>query len=85
MTRRRLSHAVASGADASVEKDLQFTADIFPLGIGRYMQHVRSTDQFFADAANGTLPAFTSWTRTSTPIPRRTRRTSRKARASRPR
>jgi len=41
-----------------VRKDLQFTADVFPLGIGRYMQHVHSTDQFFADAADGTLPAF---------------------------
>src|ERR1039457_5519171 len=40
------------------QRDLQFTADIFPLGIGRYMQHVRSNDQFFAAADNGTLPAF---------------------------
>ena len=39
-------------------KDLQFTADIFPTGIGRYMRHVHSTDEFFADADNGTLPAF---------------------------
>jgi len=42
----------------SVQKDMQFTADLFPLGIGRYMQHVHGTDQFFADAAAGTLPAF---------------------------
>jgi phospholipase C len=41
-----------------VQKDLQFTADVFPLGIGRYMQHVRSTDQFFKDADNGRLPGF---------------------------
>jgi phospholipase C len=41
-----------------VQKDIQFTADVFPLGIGRYMQHVRSIDQFFADAADGNLPAF---------------------------
>jgi phospholipase C len=41
-----------------VQKDLQFTADVFPVGIGRYMRHVRSTDQFFEDADNGTLPAF---------------------------
>jgi phospholipase C len=41
-----------------VEKDLKFTADVFPLGIGRYMQHVHGTDQFFADAADGTLPGF---------------------------
>jgi phospholipase C len=60
MARRRLMSlgrsfpAVARG----VQKDLQFTADVFPLGIGRYMQHLRSTQDFFADADNGTLPAF---------------------------
>ena len=57
MTKRRLGRALPS-ANANVEKDLKFTADIFPLGIGRYMQHIRSMDQFFADAANGALPAF---------------------------
>jgi phospholipase C len=57
MAKRRLGRALP-GANASVEKDLKFTADIFPLGIGRYMQHIRSMDQFFADAANGMLPAF---------------------------
>ena len=41
-----------------MQKDIQFTADVFPLGIGRYMQHVRGIDQFFTDAADGTLPAF---------------------------
>ena len=41
-----------------MQKDLQFTADVYPLGIARYMLHVRSNDQFFADADNGTLPAF---------------------------
>ena len=60
MARRRLMSlgrsfpAVAKG----VQKDLQFTADVFPLGIGRYMQHIRTSDQFFADADNGMLPAF---------------------------
>jgi len=60
MVRRRLlslGRAVGS-VTQGVQKDLQFTADVFPLGIGRYMQHVRSTGQFFADADNGTLPAF---------------------------
>jgi phospholipase C len=57
MTRRRIGRALP-GANANPEKDLKFTADIFPLGIGRYMQHIRSMDQFFADAANGTLPSF---------------------------
>jgi phospholipase C len=41
-----------------VQKDLQFTANVFPLGIARYVLHVRSTDQFFADADAGTLPSF---------------------------
>jgi phospholipase C len=57
MARRRLGHALRN-ANASMEKDLKFTADIFPLGIGRYMQHIRGVDQFFAAADNGTLPAF---------------------------
>jgi phospholipase C len=60
MTRRRLlsagrSHPAVRGA---VHKDIQFTADVFPMGIGRYMRHVRSLDQFFADADAGTLPSF---------------------------
>ena len=60
MLRRRLMSATRAlpGATSGLEKDLKFTGDIFPMGIGRYMQHVRSTDQFFTDAANGTLPAF---------------------------
>jgi len=41
-----------------VQKDIQFTADVYPVGIGRYMQHVHGIDQFFADAAAGTLPGF---------------------------
>ncbi len=60
MARRRLLSAGRSvrGMTGEIQKDLQFTANVFPVGIGRYMQHVRSTDQFFTDAANGTLPAF---------------------------
>src|SRR5262249_25574161 len=53
MALRRFGHA----ADG-VRKDMQFTADVFPLGIGRYMQRVHGIDRFFADAAGGTLPAF---------------------------
>ena len=37
---------------------MQFTGDIYPLGLARYMLHVRGTEQFFADADQGTLPAF---------------------------
>jgi phospholipase C len=59
MARRRLawlSEGVRNLAD--VPKDIQFTADLFPLGIGRHMVHVRGIDAFFEDADNGTLPAF---------------------------
>ena len=60
MTRRRLASArrPVAAVTHGVQKDIQFTADVFPLGIGRYMQHVRGLDQFLADAARGTLPAF---------------------------
>ena len=59
MTRR---HVMSLGrslpAVTQVNKDIKFTADVFPLGIGRYMQHVHCLEQFFTDADNGTLPAF---------------------------
>jgi phospholipase C len=60
MARRRLLRIGTSvpGNNRRVQKDLQFTADVYPLGIARYMLHVRSTGQFFTDADNGTLPAF---------------------------
>jgi phospholipase C len=34
-----------------------FTADLYPLGMARCIRHLRTTQQFFADAAAGTLPA----------------------------
>ena len=57
--RRRLRtlRRVAPASLAGLQKDIQFTADIYPLGIGRYMRHVRGTEQFFTDADEGTLPA----------------------------
>jgi phospholipase C len=60
MARRRLMSAGRSlpTTPQGAQKDIQFTADVFPLGIGRYMQHVRGIDQFFTNAADGTLPAF---------------------------
>ena len=59
MARRRLmSFRRPVSAMTQVEKDIKFTADVFPLGIGRYMEHVESMERFFADAGNGTLPAF---------------------------
>ncbi len=60
MARRRLQSATRSSSWArKARKDITFTADVYPLGIGRYMEHVRGLDQFFADADNGTLPSFT--------------------------
>ena len=59
MTRRRLSSlrdGVRHAAD--MPKDIQFTADLFPLGIARHALHVESIDDFFEAADNGTLPAF---------------------------
>jgi phospholipase C len=60
MARRRLLALRRSigAATQGIQKDLQFTANVFPLGIGRYMLHVRGNDQFFADADSGTLPSF---------------------------
>ncbi len=43
---------------ADVQKDIVFTADLFPMGIARHMLHVKGMDAFCQDAANGTLPAF---------------------------
>jgi phospholipase C len=34
------------------------TADLYPLGLERCRRHLRTAQQFFADADNGTLPAF---------------------------
>ena len=56
--RHLLSLGRALRSVQGVRKDLQFTADVYPLGIARYMLHVRGNDQFFADADNGALPAF---------------------------
>jgi phospholipase C len=53
---RRLGEGFRNAAD--VQKDIVFTADLYPLGIGRHMLHVRGMDAFFEDADNGTLPAF---------------------------
>jgi phospholipase C len=60
MARRRLKSLgrLLPVTSRDVQKDITFTGDVFPLGIGRYMQHVCGLDQFFADAADGTLPAF---------------------------
>jgi phospholipase C len=57
---RRTLIALAQGVrkvSEGVQKDIQFTADLFPLGIGQHMLHIHGMDQFFADADAGTLPA----------------------------
>jgi phospholipase C len=41
----------------TAQGNLQFTADLYPAGILRRLGHLRTIDQFFADAAAGTLPA----------------------------
>ncbi len=41
-----------------MKRDLQFTASLYPVGMARYMLHVRSIEDFFADADAGTLPDF---------------------------
>ncbi len=58
VVKRRMKMATEVFRDLTdVQKDIVFTADLFPLGIGRHMLHVRGMDAFFEDAANGNLPA----------------------------
>ena len=46
------------GVGEGVQKDIVFTADLYPLGMAQHWLHVHGMDQFFADADAGTLPAF---------------------------
>ena len=66
----------------AVRGNKSFTADLYPLGSVGARRHLRSTQQFFADAAAGNAArGVASSTRTSASARRRTRRTSRTARA----
>jgi phospholipase C len=61
--KRSRHHARALGpplqrVKSGVKRELQFTAGLYPLGMARYMLHVRSIDRFCADAAAGKLPDF---------------------------
>jgi len=61
--RRRRHHLVSFGrplrkTGVVFQRDLQFTAALYPLGMASYMAHVRSIQQFFADADSGNLPSF---------------------------
>jgi phospholipase C len=60
MVRRRLGKLAGSFKNAAggLQKDLMFTADLYPLGIARCRLHVHSLEAFFRDADNGTLPGF---------------------------
>jgi phospholipase C len=51
-----LGRWVPSVANA-VRGNKSFTADLYPLGMARAVLHLRNTQQFFADADAGTLPA----------------------------
>jgi phospholipase C len=46
------------GVTNAVRGNKSFTADLYPLGLARAVRHLRTTPQFFADAAAGTLPSF---------------------------
>jgi len=46
------------GMGEGVQKDIVFTADLYPLGMAQHWLHVHGMEQFFADADAGTLPAF---------------------------
>jgi phospholipase C len=61
--RRRRHHLASFGrplrkTGVVFQRDLQFTAALYPLGMASYMAHVRSIQQFFADADSGNLPSF---------------------------
>jgi phospholipase C len=45
------------GVTNAVRGNKSFTADLYPLGLARCVRHLRTTQQFFADAAAGTLPS----------------------------
>ena len=45
-------------ARSGVKRDLQCTASLYPLGMAKYMLHIRGIDDFFDDAEAGALPDF---------------------------
>jgi phospholipase C len=47
-----------SGAIPALRSNLQFTADLYPVGFVRFCGHIKPIDRFFRDARDGTLPAF---------------------------
>ncbi len=55
----RVERALAGvrGDTGRAKSYLQFSADAFPLGLVRYLRHLRTVDRFCQDAAAGALPA----------------------------
>src|SRR5579875_1186241 len=53
----RLGHRFPRIAQA-VRGNKTFTADLYPLGLAGCVRHLRTVEQFFADADAGTLPEF---------------------------
>jgi phospholipase C len=45
------------GVTSAVRGNKSYTADLYPLGLAGAVRHLRTTKQFFTDAAAGTLPA----------------------------
>ena len=45
------------GVANAVRGNKSFTADLYPLGLARAVRHLRTTQQFYDDAAAGTLPS----------------------------
>jgi phospholipase C len=45
------------GVTNAVRGNMSYTADLYPLGLAGAVRHLRTTRQFFADAATGALPA----------------------------
>ena len=62
--RRRASHHVRvlgrplRRARSGVKRDLMCTSSLYPLGMAKYMVHIRGIDDFFDDAEAGMLPDF---------------------------
>ena len=58
---RKLGAAIAAFVPqlrTALQSKIQVTADLYPLGLLRSANHLRPIDQFFRDAAAGSLPAF---------------------------
>ena len=55
---RLLARRLLPGVVRQVRGDIRCTASLYPTGLLRIVRHLRPVEQFFAQAAAGTLPAF---------------------------